>query len=116
MRLLIFALLPVVWVGVCVVLVGFLSPVPIFGPAVRSLLARPLQVLKRILSPLRKLAWVPRSTYGARIAALEERNIVLEARVAELTSCILRSLAIAMETQQRLENKADEGSAIRMGG
>lgn len=114
MRLLLFALLPMVWVAVCGVLIGLLTPIPIFGPAVRSLLARPFGVLQRFVLTLGKLMWIPRSSsYGARIAALEERNVALEARVAELTSCILQSLAIAMETQQRLEDDAGNVSEVR---
>lgn len=112
MRLLMIVLVPTIWLAVGAALIVSLSPVPIIGPALARALRRYARALRWFGWPMQRLRARSNSGHEIRITALEKRNVALEMQVAELTSCILRSLAIALETQQHLEARGCEnGSA-----
>jgi hypothetical protein len=108
MRLLIIVLVPTIWLAVGAALIVSLSPVPIIGPALTNALRRYAKALRWFSWPMQRLRARSNSGHEIRITALEKRNVALEMQVAELTSCILRSLAIALETQQHLEIRGRE--------
>lgn len=89
-----------------VLLFGILSPVPILRPALTGLARGAIGMLRSAFPTRRMPGWLGAARTDARIAALERRNRSLEMRVAELTDCVLRSLAISLETQQTLETAA----------